>query len=157
MNSKYLIADEPRPSALSQHVVNPQWPMLAQMLAGSWLALPWFIFNSFAIGSPSRNKDIALALTSVLGSVLLLFALEYLVGNNTITGVWVSLSFLTVIILRLYIAYRLFFSQSTVFELWQYYGGVEKNGMIFLILGSVFGRPLLSAQISNDFLRIILF
>jgi hypothetical protein len=157
MSSKYLIADEPRPSTLGQHVVNPQWPMLAQMLAGTWLALPWFVFNSFAIGSPNRNKDIGLAIASVAGSIALLYALDYLIATNTISGIWIPLSFLTIVALRLYIAYLLFFSQSTVFELWQYYGGVEKNGMIFLILGSFLGRPFLSSQITNDFLRLILF
>lgn len=157
MSSKYIIADEPRPSTLGKHVVNPLWPMLAQMLAGSWLALTWFIFNSIALGSPNRGKDIGLAIASLAGSIILLILLETLINNRLITGVWISFSFLAIVALRLFIAYRLFFSQSAVFELWQYFGGVEKNGMIFLALGSFLIKPYLSSQISNDFIRIILF
>ena len=42
---RYQIPDEPRPGPLRQLVVAPTWPLLATMLAGCWLAWPWFCFN----------------------------------------------------------------------------------------------------------------
>jgi hypothetical protein len=157
MNSKYLIADEPRPSALGQHVVNPQWPMLAQMMAGTWLAIPWFIFNSLALGSPNRNKEIALAISSIIGSVVLIFLIDYLASQHIISGIWIPLTSLALVAFRLYIAYLLAISQSSVFELWQYFGGIERNGVALLILGSFIGRSYLTSQISSNFLQAVLF
>jgi hypothetical protein len=149
MSTKYLIADEPRPSKLSQHVVNPQWPMLAQMLAGSWLALPWFLFNSIALGSPNWKKDLGWILVSLIGSLLLLLAIEYAIDLKIITGIWAKMSFLAIVALRLWVAYSLFFSQSSVFELWQYYGGIEKNGLILLMLASFLIRPFIDSSVDG--------
>ncbi len=157
MSEKYLIADEPRHGTLGQYVVHPQWPMLAQMLAGTWLALPWFIFNSIALGSPNKNKDMQLAFVSITGSGILFLLLSYLVKFDVVFGVWIPLSFLIIVALKLYIAYLLYFSQSNVFGLWKYYGAVEKNGMPVLLLCSFFVRPYLAKHINNHFLYVILF
>jgi len=62
----YRIIDEPRPGPLAQIAVNPVWPFLSVMMAGGWLAWPWFALNAFAIGSARKRAE---ALT-VLGATL---------------------------------------------------------------------------------------
>ena len=68
----YRILDEPTPGALAAYVVNPTFPMLALMLAGTWLAAPWFAFNALALGSPTARREIGLAIAMLAGAFLLL-------------------------------------------------------------------------------------
>ena len=63
MSSGYVIADDPRPGKLAHLSVSPMWPFFAVMFAGAWLAWPWYVLNSFAIGSPNQKREIALVVT----------------------------------------------------------------------------------------------
>ena len=73
-STTYHLADEPRPGGLAHLAVQPFWPLLAMMLAGSWLALPWFVVNALAVGSPTRGKEIGLAVLAFAGSLGLVLA-----------------------------------------------------------------------------------
>ena len=57
----YTLADEPQPSGLQHLVVNPLWPLFGFMFGGAWLAFPWYVFNGFAMGSPTRKREAAVA------------------------------------------------------------------------------------------------
>lgn len=76
----YRIIDEPAPSALGRYVTNPFLMMIVAMVAPAFLAqvidypqllvLAWFAFNSFALGSPTRGREmvwIAAGAALVLG------------------------------------------------------------------------------------------
>ena len=52
----YAIADEPIETQRRHLVVDPSGPLLAEMVCGTWLSLPWFAFNAMAMGSPTRRK-----------------------------------------------------------------------------------------------------
>ena len=70
-SQRYRIMDEPSPSSVARWAVKPFWPLLATMMAGTWLGAPWFVFNGFALGSPTRRREIVLALVALLGSAAL--------------------------------------------------------------------------------------
>lgn len=63
----YRIIDEPAPSALARYIANPFLMMIVAMVAPAFLAqaidypqlpvLAWFAFNSFALGSPTRLRE----------------------------------------------------------------------------------------------------
>jgi tetratricopeptide (TPR) repeat protein len=70
-SKRYRIIDEPSPSSLARVAVKPFWPLLASMLGGTWLAVPWFILNGFALGSPTRRREALLAALAVGGALAL--------------------------------------------------------------------------------------
>ncbi len=59
--AQYALVDEPSPGPLAEFAVRPFWILVGLMLAGAWLAFPWFVFNAHAVGSPSKNREIGLA------------------------------------------------------------------------------------------------
>ena len=66
----YQIADEPVETTLAAYVVNPTAPLLAAMVAGSWLSWPWFAFNAIAMGSPTKKKELTLCAIALGGTAL---------------------------------------------------------------------------------------
>jgi hypothetical protein len=64
---RYVIIDEPQPGRLASMAVSPSWPLLGMMLGGSWLGLPWFLFNSIAMGSPNLKREVATMIATVSG------------------------------------------------------------------------------------------
>jgi hypothetical protein len=155
MTARYRIPDEPLPTGLAHLVVDPLWPMLAQMLAGSWLALPWFALNAQALGSPTRVREWLLAAASLAGSAALVVALGIAAGNGVLAGAWLQAAALSIVCLKLAIAYALYFQQARVFELWTHFGGHARNGLPVLLLASVFGRAWLLAQLGT-FAKLVL-
>jgi hypothetical protein len=143
--STYRIADEPRPGMGAQLAVNPFWPFLATMFAGAWLAWPWFVFNSFAIGSATRTREVLLVVMGFLG--IAGFTFVAVVAFNA--GVWTRAEAGYVqtglLVWKLGISYALHIHQNRSFELHEYFGGVSRNGLFlvvggFFLRGYVFGR-----------------
>ena len=140
----YQIADEPAPSTLAKYAVNPLFPMLASMLAGVWFAWPWFAFNSFAVGSPTRRAELAwlaagLFVPAGVGMALLM-ARE--------AGWFPQLSppyvGVVVIVLKLVVVYAVFLLQSRTIEIYEYYGGKLVNGVWPLLAALYLGDRLLA-------------
>lgn len=143
MAARYLIPDEPRSSSLSHLAVNPVWPLFAQMFCGSWLALPWFVFNGFALGSPSLRREVVAASASALGSFGLIHFLAYSAHLHWLQGVNLKLTLLSVIALKISMAYALCLLQSRSFELWRYFGGLPKSALPVLVVGFLLKEPVL--------------
>ncbi|HXV78085.1 MAG TPA: hypothetical protein VD788_17375 [Candidatus Polarisedimenticolaceae bacterium] len=143
MSATYRIPDEPRPSTLSRFAVQPFWPLLAVMFGGSWLSWPWFVFNGFAIGSPTRKKELALAAAGFAGNVVLALGVGIVVVRDLLPGTVGPYLALLGVVWRLGVSYLLFNLQSRTFGLYVYYGGVVQNGTIFLVAGYLLGRTLL--------------
>lgn len=139
----YRIIDEPAPSGLAKFAVNPVWPFFALMFAGAWLAYPWWILNGFATGSPARFKTIALVVAAVLGTGVLLAAYYYLAGNFVITTSNAPYVALVFPVFKIAMGYWLYITQSQSFEIYEYYGGLVKNGMPFVFIGYLLRRPLM--------------
>jgi hypothetical protein len=141
--SGYQIADEPAPSTLARFAVNPLYPMLAAMLAGVWFAWPWFAFNSFAIGSPTRRAELAwlvagLILPPGIGSALILARGAALLPASA--GPYIGLA---VIVSKLVVVYAVFLLQSRTIEIYEYYGGKLVNGIWALLAAFYVGDRLL--------------
>jgi hypothetical protein len=155
MTTRYRIPDEPLPTGLAHVAVDPLWPMLAQMLAGSWLALPWFAVNAQALGSPTRAREWMFVGISLLGSVALVLGLA-VAADNGLEGAWLKVALLSVVCLKLAIAYALYFHQARVFELWEHFGGQARNGLLVLVVGAAFGRAWLLGVVTHTLARIVL-
>ena len=132
----YRILDEPTPGALAAYVVNPTFPMLALMLAGTWLAAPWVAFNALALGSPTARREIGLAIAMLAGAFLLVFGLlvaneQGLIGQHSI-AYWALIP----IVWKLGFGYWLFMLQIRTFHLYEHFDGRVRNGLFVLLLGA---------------------
>jgi hypothetical protein len=142
--SGYQIADEPAPSTLARFAVNPLYPMLAAMLAGVWFAWPWFAFNSFAVGSPTRRAELAwlaagLILPPAIGAGLLAARGAGLLPASA--GPYIGLA---VIVAKLVVVYAVFLLQSRTIEIYEYYGGKLVNGLWPLLAAFYLGDRLIA-------------
>jgi len=142
----YRILDEPAPSGLGHLIVHPMWPLLAVMFAGVWLALPWFVLNAFALGSPTRYKELGVAALGPLGLLALWFGLAVVDNASLLPKVALPYLMLLLTLWKLAVAYWLFDMQKQSFALHEYFGGRVRNGMVvvgagFLLRGAVLKVP----------------
>lgn len=151
--SGYRIADEPTGGALSHLVVQPIWPLLAGMLGGLWLGLPWLVFNAYAMGSATKTKETVIAVLMFLAIVVSSVAIAGLVGD-TIPDRAFGFLLLGVQLMKLGVYYALQGLQSRSFELHQYYGGTVKNGMILVIAGAFLRSTVLGISKSLVFVLV---
>jgi hypothetical protein len=139
----YQIADEPAPSTLARYAVNPLYPMLAAMLAGVWLAWPWYVFNSFAIGSPTRRTELAW----LVGGLVLPAGVGWMLLAAGVSGLLPAWSppyiGLLVVVMKIIVVYAVFILQSRTIEIYEYYGGKLVNGIWPLLAGFYVGDRLL--------------
>ncbi|WP_448651624.1 hypothetical protein ACSHWC_28050 [Pseudomonas fluorescens] len=133
----YRIEDEPRPGALAKWAVSPIWPLLGLMLGGAWLGLPWFVFNSIAVGSPTRVREWVLAGVALVGSVVIGFGLLQLVGFGYIQSqAQIQYALLVLVVWKLSLGYLLYIQQNETIEIYQYYGGVlNRFGLPLALIG----------------------
>jgi hypothetical protein len=133
----YRIADEPVPGRLAGLAVAPFWPLLAAMVAGFWLALPWFAVNAAALGSATRRREWAwiaggLLVSAALGGGLL-WALDHeLIGVRAFRYAVVGL-----VAWRLVVAYLVFALQQPSFELHRHFGGASRSGVLLVAVGAL--------------------
>jgi hypothetical protein len=133
----YRIVDEPVPSRLARLVVNPFWILLGLMLGGAGLGFPWFAFNAIAVGSASRGKELALAAAGLMGSLLLTYVGILLFDDGTLTREALPYAFTVLLVWKLGVGYALQISQTKSFQLYVYFGGTAKKGLILVVLASV--------------------
>lgn len=136
MKEGYRIVDEPIATGLQQYTVNPVWPLLSLMLAGTWLALPWFLINSHAMGSATRGKELRWILAAPAVSLVLLYALAHLHGHDIIPPTAIPYGLVVVVMWKLAAGYMVFMHQNRSFALHQYFGGQVRNGLMVLLVGS---------------------
>lgn len=137
----YRILDEPAPSGLGHLIVHPMWPLLSIMFAGVWLSLPWFVFNAFALGSPTRRKQLGVAIMGPVGMVALSFVLPLLALVLKLPKGAIPYLLLVLTLWKLGVAYWLFALQKQSFALHEYFGGKVRNGMLVVGAGYLL-RPL---------------
>ncbi len=151
----YHIEDEPRPGALQHLAVQPFWPLFAIMFAGSWLALPWFAFNGFAVGSPTRFKEAALAIAGLVGNAALVLGLFLLHGTGVVSDTLLPYCFVMITVWKLGVCYVLHVWQSRSIALYEYFGGVLANGALVIVAAS-FLIPTLFKTLGSDFWTMVL-
>ena len=141
----YRIADEPAPSTLAHVAVNPLFPFLAVMLGGTWIGFAWFAVNSFAVGSPTRVKEIAWLIGGLATAALVAVATYYAFGAGLIVARHIPYVALVLLVVKLAAAYAVHILQSRTIEVYEYYGGVLRNGVPIAIVAFIFGRRLLDS------------
>jgi hypothetical protein len=138
----YQIADEPTPSALGHLAVNPFWPMLASMLAGAWVGVPWFAFNALALGSATRRRELVWLLAGVLGAAAAVGAIFFAFHRGLVpfrsTQLLLRYGQVLVVAWRLTAAYAVYQLQESSFELHRHFGGRVVNGAPLVVLAAVF-------------------
>jgi hypothetical protein len=157
MSATYRIQDEPSPGALGHLVVNPVFPLLAFMMGGVWLGVPWFILNGFAMGSTTRRKETVLAVLVVPGTLLLFMLLTWLVHAGVLTRTSAPYAGVGLIVWKLAIGYALYNLQQRSFALHEYYGGVVRNGALVLVASIFMGSRILEGLTGgNTLLQVLL-
>ncbi|MEH6421417.1 hypothetical protein [Pseudomonas sp. CGJS7] len=152
----YRLPDEPLPSGLSRYAVDPLWPLLTLMLAGSGFGLLWFAFNSAALGSPTRWREWGCVALSVIGAPVLAGVIFAARGNGLLDAEHVPYAMLSILLLKLGVAYALYLLQQRCFEIWEYYGGQARNGLPLMILLAVVGRGALDMSQWPPLLKLVL-
>jgi hypothetical protein len=151
----YEIVDEPRPSQLSHLSSNPFWMFLATMLGGVWLGWSWFALNSVATGSASRNKELSLIGVGLAGSVALTLFGGYLIGSGKLHVDNLGYAATALIVWKLGISYQVHLWQARSFELYEYFGGRVRSGLLMLMAGFVL-RPFVLDALDGHLLQLVL-
>jgi hypothetical protein len=156
VSSRYQIIDEPGRARWPSLPVRAFWPLLTTMLVGAGPGWCWFVVNAFAVGSPSRRRELAwvvggLVVLSVLAAALIVNWPLVPPGVRPYLG-------LGLVVPKLGIAYRLYLDQARTEALFSYFGGTFRNGLPILAVGwLVIGRlPLPSDGFVALLLRLVL-
>jgi hypothetical protein len=145
----YRILDEPAPSGLAHLIVHPMWPLMSVMFAGVWLALPWFVLNSFALGSSTRLKELGVAVLGPVGLLLLWFGLGVLHATLKLPQGAIPYLLLVLTLWKLAVAYWLFDMQKHGFALHEYFGGKVRNGMLVMGAGYLLAPTVLKVPFGD--------
>ena len=150
MATVYHIPDEPRPGGLAHVTVNPFWPMLCVMFVGAGMSWTWFVLNGIAMGSPTRKRELALAVGGLIGNLVLLIGVGETYDRLGIDGrVILPYLLLVVLVWKLGVSYVLYMLQAGSFGIYEYYGGNVQNGWIGLILAYLAWNMLLAPAMKN--------
>ncbi|MEJ7601048.1 MAG: hypothetical protein WKG01_24305 [Kofleriaceae bacterium] len=132
----YVIADEPVETDLRHYIVDPNAPLLAAMLCGAWLALPWFVWNAVAMGSPTRRKELALCVATLAGTALAGFVVLELWDREVIASrTTLQLALLGIVAGKLAMAYAISIVQARTFEVYEAHGGAVRPATYVLGAG----------------------
>lgn len=134
----YRIVDEPSPTGLARWVVRPFWPLFAQLGAGAWLAWPWFIVNSIAMGSATRRREAMWIGAAAAASTLVALAVVATGVVNERTEPYVLLAMTT---LKLGFAYGVLALQERTFGLAEHFGR-RPRAALWVVLGGVMLRGI---------------
>jgi hypothetical protein len=141
---KYEIIDEPLPGRLAGIIVNPFYVLLGQMLGGSWLAWPWFLLNSHALGSATRKRETKLLALAVAGSVVLAFMVAATARHNAHVLALFSYALLGLRAFKLVMAYLLFVEQRKSFQIYEAFGGAVRNAAAVVAVGYMLRQVIFS-------------
>lgn len=138
----YRIEDEPRPGALEAAAVRPFWPLLGVMLGGTWLAWPWFVVNGVAVGSPTLWREVLWVVGGFAGTVGLILGMVFLDNAEILSDAVIPYLPIVLVVWKLLVSYRVYMLQARTFELYEYFGGAVKSGLI-LVVAALFLEPRL--------------
>jgi hypothetical protein len=138
----YAILDEPAPGRLRTVAVHPQWPLLASMLCGAWLAWPWLCLNGIALGTPTRRREALTIAAGLLLTIGLAWLLIWLVEREVLeSSLSIRLALLLFFGFKLAVSYAAVLLQARGFATYEYYGGKVRSGVAILV-GGMFLRPV---------------
>jgi hypothetical protein len=111
------------------------WPLLALMLAGGWIAWPWFAFYGLVMGSATRIREIALVVAGIVGcAIVAIFVVTGLdAAGVDARSVPAQLGLFAVSLWKLAIGYVVVRRQAASLELFEYLHG-SAAGKAFIVL-----------------------
>ncbi len=132
----YAIADELDETPWRNLVVDPEALVSVELICGSWLALPWLVFNSFALGSRARRTDIALAVTHLASTAVLGIVLLWMIDTGVIESrTVIQVAMVGIATWKLTYAYVLARVQQSAFHVYELAGGAARNTMLITAIG----------------------
>jgi hypothetical protein len=143
----YRIEDEPHPGTLSHLAVRPLWPLFAFMFGGAWISWPWFAWNGWIVGSPTRRREIAWLAGGAAGLLALGLAAVVLVSRKVIGDEALPYVRLVFLLWKLGVSYAVFSLQSRTFQIYEHYGGAVKSGLIAVFL-AYWSRSWIQSHVS---------
>lgn len=141
----YRIEDEPQPGAWTHLVVHPMWPLLAVMFGGAFVSWPWFAVNGFAVGSPTRRRELALAVGGFVGSLVITVAVLLLASKEILSAAGVRYAMISLTVWKLAVSYWLYVLQSRSFALYEHFGGTVRNGLAVVFIAAFARGRVLAA------------
>ena len=145
MSVTYQILDEPQPNKLSNLAVQPLWPLLAVMFGGAWISWPWFALNAFAVGSPTRVRELLWAVGGFVGTFVLVLGLIGLDLSDRVSDHGMRYLYVLLLVWKLTVSYWLYILQARTFALYEHFGGVVRTGLFVVILAAGLRKPLLDS------------
>jgi hypothetical protein len=133
MGPTYAIVDEPRTSRYVRWATQPYFPLLALVMGGAWAAWPWYAFNSVALGSRTRGRELGLVAVGFVGAVIIAVALGALYHAGVLTRITLPYAQLVLVVWKIGLSYWLYELQSRPAALRQHYGGVLRNGAMVVV------------------------
>ena len=154
--SQYRIVDDPIVDRRPGWVVRPLWPLFAAALTGTVPAMLWFAYNSHAMGSATRRRELVLAAIGILGAVVASATL--LVFREQIPAAAFPYSVIGLVTWKLLLSYAIYVDQARSIEIFQYYGGRLRNGFIpFVVVGTAIRAVGSAVYLEAPFLGILIF
>jgi hypothetical protein len=109
------------------------------MLGGSWLGLPWFLFNGAAIGSPNKKREVATVIATLATVLTLAIGASMLVSGGVLPSRAMRYLYVFLAAVKLTGGYWLYRLQEEPFRIHARFGGRARQGAV-VALGSAFLR-----------------
>lgn len=138
----YQIMDEPRVSKLSKLTVDPMWPLFSFMLGGALFSWIWSLINSFALNSPSRNKEITTVFIALCIFALLYLGFGILYAKGYLDGINTQYIRMAIVSIELIFCYRIFLMQRESFDVYEYFNGRVASPVIGLLIVLLVGKKI---------------
>jgi hypothetical protein len=108
----------------------------------------WFLVNGQALGSPTKWRELVFVLIGIGGVLGLSVALGTAMSAGLLTKENAPYAMLAFALWKLGISYWLYELQTRSFELYRYFGGIVRSGVIVVVLAYLF-RPRVPPQPDN--------
>ena len=126
------------------------------MFGGAWIALPWFAFNAFALGSPTTRREIGIVLgTFAVCALWSVGFFTFLDGTPPEQQEFyidlIPYAGTVVLLFKLAGAYWLHVIQSRTFQLYVYFGGAVRSGIPVVAVAYFTRSFVLDAVVEIDY------
>ena len=125
-------------------VVNPAWPLLATMLAGTWLGWTWFALNAIGLQSDRKAAQLRLLGIGVAVACAMAIALQVSLDRGLLSSRAFEYLAIGLVAWKLWIAYRMSDDQRLDHQLYEWCGGKTINGSPVLVAGFMMRATLFS-------------
>ncbi len=126
------------------------------MLGGTWMGWSWFVFNGVALGSATRRREVSLVVVGLIGAfVILIIGSIILNAADLKSETAARLLLLVLTVWKITISYVLYVLQHRSFSIYEYYGGIVRNGFPIVILGFFIGGRLIGI-FGNNLIGLVL-